>query len=313
MPSANRFRNFCFTDFDTSEEHQKNWLSYEGLTYVIFGIETCPTTGRQHLQGYAEAEKQLSLLSLKKFAPSAHFEARKGTPAEAITYCKKEGKYFEHGETKRQGKRNDITTVRQLIKEGSGMVAVIEECASYQAVKYAQTILPYYEGKRTWKPVVHWFYGTSGSGKTRTAVEEATANGSGYHMQYATSSWWQGYDGHKHVIIDEMRSDSKISFHKLLELLDRYPCSVEYKGGSRQFLPTEIWITSPWHPQALFESRTGEDITQLLRRIDDIREFSGAYSEVARSSEVGGNTRGTSEVPLYPDFDEPQNVLQNRL
>lgn len=310
MPLPERIRNFCFTDFNTSPERQAAWLSSEYFGYVCFGVETCPTTGRQHLQGYAELRKQMRTKALQVFTKEAHLEERKGTAAEAITYCKKGGQFFEHGEVKKAGKRNDIHHVTQLIKGGMGMVAVIEECNSYQAVKYAQTILPYYEGKRTWKPTVRWYFGPSGSGKTRTAIEEATANGSSFHMQYATSPWFQGYDGHKHVVIDEMRADSKISFHKQLELLDRYPCSVEYKGGSRQFLATDIWITSPWHPRALFESRTNEDITQLLRRIDIIEEFPRPVSGVSPVSEVGGNTGGTSETFPDPDLSESQNVLQ---
>lgn len=83
--------------------------------------------------------------------------------------------------------------------------------------------------------------------------------------------WWEGYDAHENVIIDDFRKDS-IQFSSLLRLLDRYAFRVETKGASRQLLAKNIIITCPESPEELFE-HTREDIKQLLRRIDEIKEF----------------------------------------
>ena len=83
----------------------------------------------------------------------------------------------------------------------------------------------------------------------------------------STGKWFEGYDGHKKVLIDDMRKDF-MKFHELLRLLDRYPMRVEQKGTSRQFVANHIIITSAYNPAMLFETR--EDIHQLLRRIDNI-------------------------------------------
>jgi len=55
--------------------------------------------------------------------------------------------------------------------------------------------------------------------------------------------------------------------------LDRYPFQVECKGGSRQFLAKNIYITSCYSPEQMFEGRVDEDLRQLTRRIDIIEEF----------------------------------------
>lgn len=306
MPRAQKFRNICFTDFNVEETHREAIHGYDKAQYVITGLEVCPTTGKQHLQGYAELSEKVSLTTLKALMPMAHLEERKGSADDAITYCKKENSFRETGERKRPGKRSDIATVKDLIKQGHGMAQVIETTNSYQALSFAIKALPFYETKRNWVPVVHWFWGPSGTGKTRTAVEQANANWPRYHMQKAASGWWQGYDAEPAVIIDEVRAGSALNFVELLALLDRYPHTVECKGSSRQFLAREIWLTSPYHPEHMY-SRGDEELRQLLRRITEIRHFPAIETPVpeVRVPEVGGNTIGNlwSPTPPLPQVD----------
>jgi len=85
-----------------------------------------------------------------------------------------------------------------------------------------------------------------------------------------TGEWWEGYDAHEEVIIDDMRKDF-LKFHHLLKLFDRYPYRVQFKGGSRQFLAKTIIVTTCYSPEEMFNNR--EDIQQLLRRINTIKQF----------------------------------------
>ncbi len=59
---------------------------------------------------------------------------------------------------------------------------------------------------------------------------------------------------------------------KMLRLLDRYPFRVPFKGGYRQFRSGLIIITCPKHPESCYLD-DGEDVAQLLRRINEIKEF----------------------------------------
>lgn len=74
------------------------------------------------------------------------------------------------------------------------------------------------------------------------------------------------------MVIDDFRADF-CKFHVLLRLLDKYPYVVEVKGGSRQWLAEEIFITAPMHPRDAYAHRSDEDIKQLLRRITTITHF----------------------------------------
>lgn len=148
------------------------------------------------------------------------------------------------------------------------MRAIVDLVDSYPAIRMAETILKYKEEPRTSKPFVRWYWGASGTGKTRLAYEESDKDNrwiSGKNLK-----WFDGYDAHTNVIIDDFRGDF-CTFHELLRLLDRYEIRVENKGGSRQFKPVDIWITSCYPPDAVYATR--EDIEQLLRRIDVITEF----------------------------------------
>lgn len=307
MPRAQRLRNVCFTDFDVAEDHRNTVHNYELAAYVITGIETCPSTGKLHLQGYAELREKVALTTLKELMPMAHFEQRKGTADAAIKYCKKEGNFLESGTRKAPGKRTDIERTKKIMQTGGGIRAVIEKSKGWQAISFALKAYPYYEKKRTEKPIVHWFWGPSGGGKTLTAFREAERHQAPFHIQKASCKWWQGYDGHEFVIIDEIRRNSQLDFVELLGLLDRYPHIVECKGGSRQFLAREIWITCPYTPEDCFRT-SAEEIDQLLRRITEIRHFPKIPTDGPEvpGPEVGGNTRG----PLGPNPD-PGQVEEN--
>lgn len=301
MP-AQRFRNVCFTDFDVTPEHQEVLKAYVEFTYVIVGLEVCPNTQRQHLQGYAELKDKVAIGTLRALMPQGHFENRRGMAAEAATYCKKEGNFWEVGVMKQQGKRSDIATVKDMMRGGAGMEHIITNTDSYQAMSFAIKALPFFEQKRDWVPVVHWFHGPSGTGKTSTAYEGAIAKYGRVHIQNAACPWWQGYDAHEAVIIDEVRAGSALNFVTLLSLLDRYPCTIECKGGSRQFLAREIWLTSPFDPHTMYH-RGEEEVRQLLRRLTEIKLFSTCPEETC--PEVAGNTKGNLWSPPAPLLPEP--------
>lgn len=62
----------------------------EGSTWGV-GEEVCPTTGTPHLQGWVEFSRKIRPLSLG--LPHFHWEKMKGTIADSVQYCSKEGKY----------------------------------------------------------------------------------------------------------------------------------------------------------------------------------------------------------------------------
>lgn len=270
----------------TADPSLNQLATAEGIAYTCWEHEVAPETGTPHVQGYWYFKNPRTLAGVKKLLPTAHFEPARGSPEQNRAYCSKvEGvQHFELGTLPHQGKRNDITEVKRMVKEGARMPDIIEVASSYQSLRTAELLMKYQPVKQREPPVVRWFYGPTGTGKTRTAVE---LSGEDVWISGRDLKWWNGYYGQKNVIIDDFRGDF-CTFHELLRILDRYPYTVEVKGSSQQLRATQIIITSPLRPEAVYKGRSSEDINQLLRRITEIRDFPG--TEVP-GTEVEGNTR----------------------
>lgn len=262
-----KIRNACFTlNNYTDEQHDQIQLYLNDCKYYVIGKEIAES-GTPHLQGYCEFKNSRSFNAVSKSLFNAHIEPRKGSPEQAADYCKKDGDYIEHGEISQQGQRTDIDVVRDAVKANPTrpMREVTSIATSYQSIKVAEQYLKYHEVKRDWKPEVKWYYGPSGSGKSKTANEEMP---NAYHWD--TVKWWDGYDAHEDVLIDDFRKNM-CTFSELLKILDRYSYRVETKGGARSLLARRITITCPFHPSEVYATR--EDTYQLIRRIDSIKSF----------------------------------------
>lgn len=250
--------------------------------YIVFQKESGENE-TPHLQGYAQFDRAVRLGHVKKCNERAHWEVRRGTHEQAVQYCTKEDTRIEvpvHlGSPVTQGKRSDLDLVYDAIKEGKSDKDIQEEHTSayfkyYKAVDRvrANLMLP-----RSEKPEVLWYYGATGTGKTRLAYEE---NPGAYFKDMSNGKWWDGYNQQDCVVFDDMRKDT-FKFHELLRILDRYPLMVEYKGGAKHFNSPKIIITSCFHPKDMYETR--EDLQQLLRRIDKVIHFSGLFDKKKRT------------------------------
>lgn len=302
--------NYAGDDVSILESILKNLNIISTLRYAICGEEICPTTGSPHLQGYiryksAVVQPKLEILS------KAHWEPAKGTDKQNQIYCSKGGKFFEVGKISGQGKRNDLKKVQDLIREGKGMDEITLVTDKLSTIRYAEYYLRYHEEPRDWKPKVLWFFGETGTGKTRKAFEDLSCHDrSKIYVTGKNLKWWEGYDGHPYIIIDDFRADF-CTFHELLRILDRYEYRIEVKGGSRQLRAKEIYITSPYAPNEVYKNRTTEDVMQLTRRIDGIAYFTNTGFrylgdiEEHVSTDVLGNTREHPTFESILGYDTP--------
>lgn len=284
-------KNWCFTlnNYTAADEEKLAATAQdERVKYLVYGRELAPETGTPHLQGYIELDRRFRLGQLKRLGGlgGAHLEAARGSGQSNREYCVKDRDVVEFGEAcaAGQGRRSDIDNVRELVKTTGSIRVVSDKVTSYQALRFAEAYLKYHGPTRQWETQVRWFHGRTGSGKTRRALEEAegrhdpewipeSSTPRAVYWKLACKTWWDGYDGHDDVILDDFRPDW-FSFSYLLGLLDRYPFLVETKGGTRQLLARRIWITAPVAPDLMFCGTIKEDdILQLLRRITEIRSF----------------------------------------
>lgn len=264
-----RARNFCFTINNYTQDDVTRINNLECM-YMAHSLET-GLSGTPHIQGYVELHNAVTISSLSKKIPRAHLEISKGSAEQNKAYCSKNNNttFTERGTPKAQGKRTDIESIKERVKTGALLMRdVVLETQNIQVIRHAQMVLTYHEVQRDWEPHVSWYYGKSGSGKTQQAKKDLGTN---YYHCMRNLKWWEGYDGHENVLIDDMRA-KRMEFADLLELLGSNAYRIEYKGGSRQFLAKKIIITAPYSPEQMYGS-TGEDMYQLTRRINVIKCF----------------------------------------
>lgn len=257
-------RNYCFTAYNEIEALcLKDW---ECRKYICWGIEECPTTKRIHYQGYIELLKPQRITALKKIAPTCHFEARKGTQDEAITYCQKDGKFSEEGtRAKGQGHRTDLEELKESLDKGLNLKEISDEHFE-QFMKFNKSIKEYqllHNKPRNWEMDVVVLFGKPGTGKSRHAFEGFP---DAYPMLQPTNGavYFDGYVGQETVIIDDFYG--WINFSLLLKMLDRYPLIVHTKGSSVQFCPKKIIITSNSNPLDWYHD-PNINVDALIRRI----------------------------------------------
>jgi len=254
------------------------------VSYICWGKEVAPTTGTEHLQGLVRLQN-----SYRKTAVLDKFSRILGCPREELTvwidfqagtfdqareYCSKEGEFEEYGERPLgRGKRSDLDEVAERIVGGETIQESISERPSVYVKYYrgltalGQTL----QRPRTERPEVYWFYGPTGTGKSRRAFEEAP---NAYWKD--STKWWDGYTNQEAVIIDDYRPNKEMSLHYLLRLFDRYPFQVESKGGYLVMNSTKFYVCVPDRHDVMFGKCDwiGDDkIDQLTRRISKIVHF----------------------------------------
>lgn len=329
---VNRFRNFCLTIQNYTEEHYQEVLEIlnddKRFRYGIVAKEIGLITFNHHLQMYVECVGKLSYSAVVEIFnhggtnKSVHVESRRGSAFQASVYCKKfDENFVEIGQMKNPGKRTDLEDAREAWRETGSIGEVLKTCKSYQSYQIIKANAAYNEQQRTWKPNVYWFWGKTGTGKTHTALAECNANDlRTYKHSDSNRKWWNGYDGHGNVIIDEFRA-SQMSFSRLLTLLDSGACTVELKGFQRQFLAQNIYITcptSPMHTYTLKDStRDVKDgqIKQLLRRITEIRYFDKRHESTFDSTKWTLQTAGNAPITVKPpksDGDEVEHFDESQ-
>lgn len=280
-----RIRNICVThnNYTAADVAVYKSLTY---SYIILSNEYS-ASGTNHIQGYIEFKNAISFNSLKKKLPKAHFERRNGTSRQAAGYCKKgteeNNNYeqyvdepgedfeeiFEAGILSKQGKRNDISRLTDMIADGCTLKEVAKAdkptfVKYHKGFKALQSVLI---EPRNCQPEVIVLYGKTGVGKSKQA-REIFKDEPYYVWTPQRGKWFDSYEGQTNIIFEEFRG--QLPFGMLLSLLDRYECPVEYKGGSIEFVGTKIVITSPlpsklWYNESEFDNY--DKYEQLERRI----------------------------------------------
>lgn len=246
------------------------------INYACFQLEIGDNK-TIHYQGFLKLKINQRLSYVKKLLPRAHWEPVKAVAA-CRNYCMKEETRMEGpwelGEwTGKKGTRTDLLKLKKRVLAGERLSLVKRQCVNHQQVRFLESMAEIRPISRDFKPrKVFWFWGKTGTGKTRTAYERI---GESFWRANLTGHWFNGYQEEEDVLIDDLRAKNW-PYDLMLLLLDGYQLKVPTKGGFTLWNPSRIFITCPYKPQDAYSGQfmtLQGDIDQLLRRITAITEF----------------------------------------
>lgn len=123
---TSQFYNWMFTAWN-----EPNPMKDE-ISFMVYQKEKCPTTGKEHYQGYVEFKKKVTLRKIKTIFrdDTIHFDVRRGSQENAINYCSKEksriGETHYYGEQKNQGHRTDLDSMFDMIENGIPVYYILQ-------------------------------------------------------------------------------------------------------------------------------------------------------------------------------------------
>ena len=244
------------------------------VSYAVWQVEQVTT---QHIQMYVHFRTPQRLTRARKLFPGSHVEARYGTVTEAIDYCSKEesrtdGPWHYGVPPPGQGTRSDLDQMTLMIKEGKSHKELADAMPG-MVIRHSrgiQVLESWLRPPITRDVHVTVLWGPTGVGKSHRVI---MAHPDLYIVPApAQRMWFDGYVGQSVVLFDDFRTDwMKPSL--LLRLLDKWPMTVEWKGGTTAWLPTKIFLTTDSTPALWWDSMT--TLTeQLLRRIHTTEHIS---------------------------------------
>lgn len=308
--NVSKARNYTFTINNYSESDLQRFEDLaSALTkhhYICYGFEVAPSTGTKHIQGYIQLDSAQRYSFLHNYFDfkkdnetlKFHVEIANGTPEQNKVYCQKDGDFYEFGVATAQGARTDLKEIKEKIKENpKNLHQIIDEHGNnYQQLKYAESLSRYYFDKRNPDnpPKVFWIFGSTGVGKTKLVSKTFE------DVCYVSSYKWLGTDyvQNECLCLDDFR-EGDLLFNVVLKITDRYPFTLEYKGGQIPLNSPYIVFTSPKCINLTFITGT-EDLKQLKRRIIEID-----LDSVANIEEI--DLKDLDEKYIYRPVNDPRD------
>jgi len=289
-PAARFNYRFTYNNYTEDGEYElKSWLK-NFCKYACYGHEIAPTTGTPHLQGYFSLIKKQRInglqkkLQLKKI--SLAILKADASAEENKAYCMKEDphNFWEYGNISLcgAGARTDLTEVTCRIKDGTDIETIAYDY-SEEYVKYARGLRDLHSITKKRRIAeerditVSVFYGASGTGKTKRAIEECKKMGFGYPFicihPNADTLWFNNYNGEKGLVIDDFYGWIKPA--ELYRFLDKNICQIPYKGGYMYAEWTHVWITSNCESTKWYSERVKARLDEraLARRLHNIERY----------------------------------------
>lgn len=278
----------------------------------------CPTTQREHWQGYVEfkvTKRYAGAARALGLAESTHFEPRRGTPEQAEDYCTKEETRKPGTQSKKFGTRSRGTAsctgtshpLKDALDAGlsnrdlweNNFTEMLRHNRAVDRYR-AETAIPRDPSK---PPRIYILTGPPGTGKSKWVHDRFP---SAYWVTRPTNShdpWWDQYHGQDVVVFDDFYG--WIKYDMLLRICDRYRLKVPFKGGMAEFRATTIIFTSnagwnDWYPSVADKSAWERRVYEYAWLIDVPRNGIYEPRTLVLGSTAAGFTRQQGDIYIDP-------------
>jgi len=258
MNSNPKLSNFVFTwNYPEAEPDWQMWtlnqLVEEGtIRYAAFSLETAPTTGQRHLQGFLGFFVNTRLSTVIKTLPGPHIEPMKGSLNQNEAYCSKAGELIIYGDvpaSKEKAAKKSAEERWELAKAGQFQQLNPEQIKTYEYIysKYGQ------QPKDLEQLDNVWIQGPTGLGKSHgTRLMHP-----GLYSKPGSNKWWCGYQGEEVVLLDDLDPQHGKEMEAYVKIWsDHYVFTAETKGGHIQIRPRKIIVTSNYTIDEVFPKST---------------------------------------------------------
>lgn len=246
-----------------------------------------------HTHIFIYRQNAMLFSTVKKLFSSAHIDYCKGTCQENRDYIRKQGKYknshkaetnlentFEEcGDVplERQGQRNDLIDLYDMIKSGMTNYEILESNPEYmmniEKIERCRQIVKEEQFKNSFRMLsVGYFFGKTGIGKTRKIMELY-----GYVNVYRVTDYKNPFDNYKGqdvILFDEFRSSLPIT--NMLNYLDGYPLDLPCRYLNKIACFTKVFIVSNIGLEEQYKNvqkEENETWQAFLRRIHTVKQY----------------------------------------
>lgn len=279
--------------------------------------------GTYHTHLFLYSTSGMLFSTVKKKFPTAHIDYCRGTAQENRDYCRKEGKWkgstkeetnlpdtFEENGTvplERQGQRNDLIDLFDLIKAGKSNYDILELNPEYllhiDKIDKCRQILKEQEYKTVFREVlVTYCYGKTGQGKSRGVMEKY-----GYGKVFRVTDYRHPFDSYKGedvVVFEEFRSG--FSIEEMNNYLDGYPLELPCRYNNKIACYTKVYINTNISLEEQYrkiQHEYPETWQAFLRRINYVKVYKedGSTDDYASVKEYLNRDFGFVKLDSGPD------------
>lgn len=245
----------------THDKLQELMKQFTNVTFYCMSDEIGLETKTYHTHLFMYSPNGIRFRTVQSRIPNCHIDYCKGTAQQNRDYVFKEGKYtgtdkedtrvdgtqLEWGEmpVERQGRRNDIVDLYDMIANGMSDFQILDTSPDYMLnlnqIRQTRQVIKSEKFKNTFRQLTTtYIWGSTGGGKTRYVMEKY-----GYENVYRVTNYkhpFDDYRGQDVVLFDEFRSSLPLA--DMLKYLDGYPVVLPCRFADTQACFTKVYFTT---------------------------------------------------------------------